>query len=122
LAEEIARHTQTILKGDFPSSNLICQVGAILDLINMLLKRWSQISNICLYIALRYHQLEMKSILLIGIMALLAIAVTTAGLGVSLTSAQMADNATMGNLTGGNMTTGGEMNQSGSVSGIERIE
>lgn len=64
----------------------------------------------------------MKSILLIGIMALLAIAATTAGLGVSLTSAQMADNATMGNLTGGNMTTGGEMNQSGSVSGIERIE
>jgi hypothetical protein len=55
-------------------------------------------------------------------MALLAIAATAAGLGVSLTSAQMADNATMGNLTAGNMTTGGEMNQSGSVSGIERIE
>ena len=63
----------------------------------------------------------MKSILLIGIMALLAIAATAAGLGVTLTSAQMADNATMGNLTGGNMTTGGEMNQSGSVSGVERI-
>jgi hypothetical protein len=64
----------------------------------------------------------MKSILLIGIMALLAIAATAACLGVNLTSAQMADNATMGNLTSGNMTTGGEMNQSGSVAGAERIE
>jgi hypothetical protein len=62
----------------------------------------------------------MISILLIGIMALLAIAATAAGLGVSLTSAQMADNATMGNLTGGNMTIGEQMNQSGSISGVER--
>jgi hypothetical protein len=63
----------------------------------------------------------MKSILVIGIMALLAIAGTAAGLGVSLTSAQMADNATMGNLTGGNMTMGEQMNQSGSISGVERL-
>jgi hypothetical protein len=63
----------------------------------------------------------MKSILLIGIMALLSIAATAAGLGVSLTSAQMADNATMGNLTGANMTMGEEMNQSGSISGVERL-
>ena len=63
----------------------------------------------------------MISILLIGIMALLAIAATAAGLGVSLTSAQMADNATMGNLTGANMTMGEEMNQSGSISGVERL-
>ena len=62
----------------------------------------------------------MKSILLIGIMALLAIA-TAASLGVSLTSAQMADNATMGNLLGGNMKMGEQMNQSGSISGVERL-
>lgn len=64
----------------------------------------------------------MKSILLIGIMATMAIAVTTAAFGLDLATAQMADNATMGNMTGGNMTMGGEMNQTGSISGIERIE
>jgi hypothetical protein len=31
---------------------------------------------------------------------------TTAGFGFTITIAQMADNATMGNMTGGNMTTG----------------
>lgn len=52
----------------------------------------------------------------------MAIAVTTAAFGLDLATAQMADNATMGNMTGGNMTMGGEMNQTGSISGIERIE
>ena len=58
----------------------------------------------------------MKSILLIGIMALLAIAATAAGLGVSLTSAQMADNATLGNMT---MNMGNTTDGSGSISDIE---
>jgi hypothetical protein len=61
----------------------------------------------------------MKSILLIGIMALLAIAATAASLGVSLTSAQMADNATMGNMTGGNITGGNSTETTGSISGVQ---
>ena len=48
----------------------------------------------------------MKSILYVGIIAALAIAVTIASFGFSLASAQMADNATMGNMTAGNMTAG----------------
>ena len=62
----------------------------------------------------------MKSILLIGIMVLLAI-VATASFGFNMTSAQMVDNATLGNMTGGNMTMGEQMNQSGSISGVERF-
>jgi hypothetical protein len=48
----------------------------------------------------------MKSILFVGIIAALALAMTTAGFGISNATAQlMADNATMaGNMTGGNMT------------------
>jgi hypothetical protein len=69
----------------------------------------------------------MKSILYVGIIAALAIAATITSIGFSLASAQMADNATMGNMTGGNMTMGAgnmtmgeQMNQSGSISGVER--
>ncbi len=65
----------------------------------------------------------MKSILYVGIIAALAIAATIASFGFSLASAQMADNATMGNMTGGNMTMGAgnmtmgeQMNESGSIS------
>ena len=55
----------------------------------------------------------MKTILFLGLMAAMAIAVTIVGIGLDLTIvgigldstlAQMADNATMGNMTGGNMT------------------
>lgn len=53
-------------------------------------------------------------------MVLLAI-VATASFGFNLTFAQMADNATLGNMTGGNMTMGEQMNQSGSISGVERF-
>jgi hypothetical protein len=62
----------------------------------------------------------MKSILFVGITAALAIAVI-ASFGFGLVSAQMADNATMGNMTGGNMTMdmGNTTDTSGSISGIE---
>jgi hypothetical protein len=46
----------------------------------------------------------MKTILFLGLMAAMAIAVTIVGIGLDSTLAQMADNATMGNMTGGNMT------------------
>jgi hypothetical protein len=65
----------------------------------------------------------MKSNLNVGIIAALAIAATIASFGFNLASAQMADNATMGNMTGGNMTMGAgnmtmgeQMNESGSIS------
>jgi hypothetical protein len=65
----------------------------------------------------------MKSILYVGIIAALANVATIASFGFSLASAQMADNATMGNMTGGNMTMGAgnmtmgeQMNESGSIS------
>ena len=63
----------------------------------------------------------MKSILLVGIMVTMAIA-TTAGFGFAIASAQMADNATMGNMTGGNMTMGagnmtGNATEAGGISG-----
>ena len=50
----------------------------------------------------------MKSILFVGIIAALALAMTTAGFGYNIATAQMMpDNATMtGNMTGGNMTSG----------------
>jgi hypothetical protein len=46
----------------------------------------------------------MKPILFLGFMAAMALAATIVGLGLDLASAQMADNATLGNMTGGNMT------------------
>lgn len=69
----------------------------------------------------------MKSILYVGIIAALVIVAAIASFGFNLASAQMADNATMGNMTGGNMTMGAgnmtigeQINQSGSISGVER--
>jgi hypothetical protein len=53
----------------------------------------------------------MKSILFVGIIAAIA---GTAGFGLDLAFAQMADNATMGNMTGGNMTMGAGNMSSGS--------
>lgn len=64
----------------------------------------------------------MKSILLVGIIAAVAVGVGTASFEVSLVIAQMADNATMGNMTGGNMTMEEQTNQTGSISGAERLE
>jgi hypothetical protein len=63
----------------------------------------------------------MKSTLFLGIMAAMAIAVTIVGIGLDSALAQMADNATMGNMTGGNMTMdmGNTTDTSGSISGIE---
>jgi hypothetical protein len=63
----------------------------------------------------------MKSTLFLGIMAAMAIAVTIAGIGLDSALAQMADNATMGNMTGGNMTMdmGNTTDTSGGISGIE---
>jgi hypothetical protein len=56
----------------------------------------------------RYQLSTMKSILFVGIIAALGLAMTTAGFGINNATAQlMADNATMaGNMTGGNMTMG----------------
>jgi hypothetical protein len=65
----------------------------------------------------------MKSILVVGIIATMALAATTAGFGFTIAIAQMADNATMGNMTGGNMTMGGgnittgNSTETGSISG-----
>jgi hypothetical protein len=63
----------------------------------------------------------MKSILFVGILVTMAAALTTASFGLGMASAQMADNATMGNMTGGNMTMdmGNSTDASGSISGIE---
>jgi hypothetical protein len=59
--------------------------------------------------------------ILAGILAAMAVAVTTVGFGFTLAEAQMADNATMGNMTGGNMTmdTGNTTDATGSISGAE---
>jgi hypothetical protein len=79
--------------------------------------------NICLYREPRYHLTEMKSILFVGIIAIMAFVATTAGFGFTIAIAQMADNATMGNMTGGNMTMGagnittGNSTETGSISG-----
>jgi hypothetical protein len=59
----------------------------------------------------------MKSILFVGIIATIALAVTALGFGLGMASAQMADNATMGNMTGGNMTGGNTTEATGSISG-----
>ena len=48
----------------------------------------------------------MKSILYIGILGAIASAITGAIFGIAPAAAQMADNATMENMTGGNMTMG----------------
>jgi hypothetical protein len=74
-------------------------------------------SDICLYIALRYRFITMKSILLVEIIATMAFAVIAIGFGLGMASGQMADNATMGNMTGGNMTGGNTTDATGSISG-----
>ena len=63
----------------------------------------------------------MKTILFLGLIAAMTIAVTIIGIGLNLALAQMADNATMGNMTGGNMTKdiGNTTDSSGGISGIE---
>lgn len=63
----------------------------------------------------------MNSILFVGILATLATALTTASFGLDLALAQMSDNASMGNMTGGNMTMdmSNATDASGSVSGVE---
>lgn len=58
----------------------------------------------------------MKSIFLFGTMAVLAIAVTIASLGLDLAQSQIADNATLGNMT---MNMGNTTDGSGSISGVE---
>jgi hypothetical protein len=65
----------------------------------------------------------MKSIIFVGIIAAMAIA-TTAGHGLISATAQMADNATMGNMTGGNMSTtmgAGNMSSGNSTDGTGNI-
>jgi hypothetical protein len=63
----------------------------------------------------------MKTILFLGLIAAMTIAVTIIGIGLNSALAQMADNATMGNMTGGNMTKdiGNTTDASGGISGIE---
>jgi hypothetical protein len=63
----------------------------------------------------------MKTILFLGLIAAMTIAVTIIGIGLNSALAQMADNATMGNMTGGNMTkdVGNTTDASGGISGIE---
>jgi hypothetical protein len=66
----------------------------------------------------KYYVITMNFVLFSGI---LAVAITTAaGFGFTVAVAQMADNATMGNMTGGNMTMGGgnSTDASGGISGI----
>jgi hypothetical protein len=80
---------------------------------------------IYLYMTLKHHILTMKSIMYVGIIAV-GITMATIGFSISVAIAQMADNATMGNMTGGNMTMGagnitgdGNMTQeTGKVSGV----
>jgi hypothetical protein len=63
----------------------------------------------------------MQTILFLGFMAAMAIAAIVIGLELESVLAQMADNATFGNMTGGNMTMdmGNSTDASGSISGIE---
>lgn len=81
----------------------------------------SEFVYICLNTAPRYHIVTMKSILFLGVIAAMTIVATISGLGLDLTLAQMADNATMGNMTGGNMTMdmGNTTDATGSISGAE---
>jgi hypothetical protein len=63
----------------------------------------------------------MDSVLFSGILAALAIAIATvAGFRSTVVVAQIADNATMGNMTGGNMIMGGGISTdtTGNISGI----
>jgi hypothetical protein len=63
-------------------------------------------------------------ILFIGIIATFTIGVTTASFGLSLASAQMADNATLGNMTmgAGNMTSdANSTDTTGSISMFESL-
>ena len=63
----------------------------------------------------------MQTILFLGFMAAMAIVAIVVGLELESVLAQMADNATFGNMTGGNMTMdmGNSTDASGSISGIE---
>ena len=70
----------------------------------------------------------MNSILFTGILAVLAVAIIIVlGFGFTIAIAQMADNATMGNMTGGKMIVGGgnatgggnSTDATGSISGID---
>jgi hypothetical protein len=67
----------------------------------------------------------MKSILYVGILGAIAIVITGAIFGIVTATAQMSDNATMGNMTGGNMTMGAgnmtDTNQSGSISTVGSV-
>jgi hypothetical protein len=80
----------------------------------------SSISLIFIYIQPKISNIIMQSVIFIGIVAMMAIAVTTVSLGFGLASAQMADNATMGNMTmgTGNMTSGNSTETTGKVSGF----
>jgi hypothetical protein len=65
------------------------------------------------------HLFTMKSIMYVGIIAVVGITMATTGFGMSVAIAQMADNATMGNMTsGGNMTMGAG-NMTGTISGCQ---
>ncbi len=75
----------------------------------------------CLYIASRYDFIEMKSILFMGLIATMAIATTASSFGLTFATAQMADNATMGNLTGNNMTMGAGNMTSGNSTGTGSV-
>ena len=63
----------------------------------------------------------MQTILFLGFMAAMAIVAIVVGLELESVLAQMADNATFGNMTGGNMTMdmGNSTDASGSLSGFE---
>jgi hypothetical protein len=67
---------------------------------------------------LKHHIFTMKSIMYVGIIAAVGITMATTGFSTSVAIAQMADNATMGNMTGGNMTMGaGNMTGDGNMTG-----
>lgn len=58
----------------------------------------------------------MTSTFFVGIIATMAIAGAASSFGLDMASAQMSDNATMGNMTGGNMTMGtGNMSSGSSI-------
>jgi hypothetical protein len=63
----------------------------------------------------------MKSILILGVVVAMTIVATVYSIGMDVTLAQMSDNATMGNMTGGNMTMdmGNSTDATGSISGAE---
>ena len=67
---------------------------------------------------LKHHVFTMKSTIYIGIIAAVGITMAATGFSMSVAIAQMADNATMGNMTGGNMTMGaGNMTGDGNMTG-----